>query len=188
MSRNSVKINDLFTITPVNDFSVFAGFSCLHESDEDRDLDDFIRDDAERHHCDRIATTYILTEVENPTQPLAFATLQNDAIFVKPDKPLPGVDGYPYKSYPAVKIGRFGVHKALHSKQFGSMFLLGIKTLMLRENRTGCRYITVDARRDTKAEIDVAPFYAKNGFEKLVCRESTSSTTPMYFDLLSFQD
>lgn len=185
MDRNNLKINDYFMITPVNDFSVFSGFSCLHENDVDRDLDDFIHDDAERHHQDRIAVTYILVEKSSLGLPLAFATLQNDAIFVSSSEELPCVETYRYKSYPAVKIGRFGVRKELQGMKFGSMFLVGLKSLMLNGNRTGCRFITVDAWRDKKTGKNVSPFYKRNGFNELLCREKTSGFIPMYFDLLS---
>ena len=56
MERNALKLGD-YVLSPVEDFSVFAGFSCLRKDDTDRDLDDFIRDDAERHYVFLFLTT-----------------------------------------------------------------------------------------------------------------------------------
>jgi hypothetical protein len=185
VSRNSLSQGN-FKICPVEEFSFFAGFSCLSEDDPDQDLNDFIRNDAEKHLHDRIAVTYTLSTTDDQSIALAFATLQNDAIVTEPDD-LPEVrEDYSYAAYPAVKIGRLGVqleyqrNKLLH---LGSLFLYMLKLLMLDSNRTGCRFITVDARRDKKNNVDTTAFYEKNGFTLLPCRAKTSRYIPMYFDL-----
>ena len=185
MLRNSLALNG-FRLNPVEDFSIFAGFTCLAPHDTDRDLDDFIQNDAERHFLDRIAVTYQLLVAEGGP-PLGFATLQNDAVVLAPEDDLPGVsEAYPYRAYPAVKIGRFGIHTDYQRGKLGSLFLLMIKILLVTHNRTGCRFITVDARRDKKNKVDVTGFYAKNSFEVLPCRSRTSKYVPMYFDLVTF--
>lgn len=182
MERNSITF-DHFRIFPVEDFSIFTGFSCLHPQDGDRDLDDFIREDAERHLKDRMAVTYALEDSLSPGIALAFATLQNDAIITEPGD-LPEVqDKYPYTAYPAVKIGRLGVQLDMQGQKIGSLFLYMLKLLMLDSNRTGCRFITVDARRDKANKVDTTGFYEKNGFTLLPCRAKTSRYIPMYFDL-----
>ncbi|GAB1254079.1 GNAT family N-acetyltransferase [Desulfovibrio falkowii] len=173
-----------FKLTPVEDFKIFAGFSCLKAVDTDRDLEEFIREDAERHFYDKIAVTYCLVEETAPTSPIAFVTLQNDAIIVENRDSLPGIDSrYEYKSYPAVKIGRLGVAFEMQRKHMGSLLLHLIIKLMLHANRTGCRFLTVDARRDKVNKEDVRPFYAKCGFSTLECRPKTSKYVPMFFDL-----
>jgi hypothetical protein len=50
-----------------------------------------------------------------------------------------------------VKIGRFGVNKKLHRSGIGTQQMKFIKHLFTLENKTGCRYITVDAYN--KSEI-----------------------------------
>lgn len=183
--RNSV-INGTFTIKPVTDFSVFTGFSCLGSSETDRDLEDFIRNDAERHSLDRIAVTYALFQNDIP-EPLGFATLQNDAILVAKEnsssEDFEFISQYPYKWFPAVKIGRLGIELKYQRQKLGSVFLGMLIFLMLSENRTGCRFLTVDARRNKKDNIDVTPFYKVNGFRPLPFREKTSSYIPMYLDI-----
>lgn len=188
MQRNSCAF-DKFVLSPVEDFSIFAGFSCLKPDDVDRDLDDFLHFDAERHYKDRIAITYAMTLKEYPRFILAFATLQNDAIVI-PDKAqalFSAPKGYGYMSFPAVKIGRLGVNIDAQGNHAGSAMLHMIKILMTTANRTGCRFLTVDARRDKKNKINVCPFYAKNGFKELLIRNKTSKYIPMYFDLMAFE-
>lgn len=160
----------------------------MNPKDTDRDLDEFIQQDAERHFRDRIAVTYRLTGMADETQSaIGFATLQNDAIVASGKEDLEGIRlEYPYRSYPAVKIGRFGIHADFQRNNFGSLFLYMINCLLTNGNRTGCRYITVDARRDKENDVDVRPFYAKNGYRPLPCRPPTSRYVPMYFDLTTF--
>lgn len=183
--------HDGFRISPVEDFSIFTGFSCLRPEDTDRDLDEFILRDAEQHFLDKIAVTYqlhSLASLDLVRTPLGFATLQNDAIRNPAPEDLPDVCArYGYKSFPAVKIGRFGIHIDFQGNRLGSLFLYMLKTLLTTENRTGCRFITVDARRDKKNKVDVTGFYRKNQFEVLPCEQRTSRYVPMYFDLINFR-
>jgi len=184
VQRNSLTAGP-FTIAPVEDFNVFAGFLCSPPESADRDLEDFLATDAHRHFRDRIAVTYVLASADAPHTPLGFATLANDAIVIDRENPLPEVAGYPYASFPAVKVGRLGIALPLHKHGLGGLFVSMLKKLMCVDNRTGCRFITVDAWRDKKAGVDVTPFYAKQGFVLLPCRRKTSHYVPMYFDLLS---
>lgn len=182
MQRNS-RLFSGYMINPVKDFTAFAGFTCLSPEDTDRDLDNFIRQDAMRHYEDRIAVTYGLTRKDHPEIPLGFATLQNDAIIIDRENTLPEVAEYPYTAFPAVKIGRLGIGLDMQRVGLGTILLQLVKRLMCTANRTGCRYITIDARRDKKNKVDTISFYEKNGFTLLPCREKTSRYIPMYFDL-----
>ena len=184
MQRNSLT-DGPYTIGPVEDFSVFTGFLCSSLGANDRDLEDFLATDAYQHFVDRIAVTYALTSTEAPQSPLGFATLSNDAIVIDRENPLPEVANYPYTSFPAVKIGRFGVVLPLQRHGLGSLFITMLKKLMYEANRTGCRFITVDAWRNRKDGVDVTPFYGKHGFALLPSHKKTSRYVPMYFDLLS---
>ncbi|MDL2321955.1 GNAT family N-acetyltransferase [Desulfosarcina sp. OttesenSCG-928-B08] len=175
MNRNEYS-NGKYNLRPVTDFSIFTGFTCCGPDDADRDLDDFIRDDAERHLQDKMAVTYGLFFPEKKLShfPLAFFTLQNDALKIQSP-------GYPYKTPPAVKIGRFGVSFEFQSKGIGTDVLTMIKDFMCSDNRTGCRYITVDAYNQPR----VLDFYLKNGFFFLKSPNSQRRQEPLYFDLLS---
>ena len=175
MSRNTYS-NGRYTLNPVTDFTIFTGFTCCKPDDDDHDLDDFIRDDAERHLRDKMAVTYgvFLPEEHFARYPLAFFTLQNDALKIESS-------GYPYKTPPAVKVGRLGVSVEFQSAGIGTDILTMIKDFMCRDNRTGCRYITVDAYNKSR----VLRFYQKSGFAFLKTPNPQRKQEPMYFDLLS---
>ena len=175
MSRNRYS-NGQYVLNPVTDFSIFTGFTCCGPDDDDRDLDNFIRDDAERHLHDKMAVTYgvFFPEAALSKYPLAFFTLQNDALKIESR-------GYPYKTPPAVKIGRFGVSADFQSQGIGTDIITMIKDLMCSDNRTGCRYITVDAYNRPR----VLRFYQKNGFAFLKTPNHQRRQELMYFDLLS---
>lgn len=176
-------------MSPVEDFTIFAGFSCLNDSDTDRDLEDFIRNDAQKHFVDKIAVTYQLFSLQAINDgPIGFATLQNDAIVIDEDIDFHDVcKKYDYRAFPAVKIGRLAIRFDLQGKSLGKMFLTMLKEMFTTNNRTGCRFVTVDARRDKKNDVDVRGFYSKCGFSELACRGKTSTYVPMYFDLATFQ-
>jgi ribosomal protein S18 acetylase RimI-like enzyme len=83
---------------------------------------------------------------------------------------------------PAVKIGRLGVHTKYQKSGIGTQLLDTIKFLFIDNNKTGCRYITVDAYNNEKT----IPFYRKNGFNFLTESDSGDTTRLMYFDLRWF--
>lgn len=56
-----------------------------------------------------------------------------------------------------------------------------IKSYFIAENKTGCRFLTVDAYATT------IPFYEKNGFIPLNNDDVDSVTRLLYFDLKSFE-
>ena len=62
------------------------------------------------------------------------------------------------KSYPAGKLCRLAVDNAVRSLHLGSYLVKFIKSYFVADNKTGCRFLTVDAY------ADAIPFYLKNGF------------------------
>lgn len=83
---------------------------------------------------------------------------------------------------PAVKIGRLGVSEDYKRKQCGSRVLDYLKVWFTQNNKTGCRFLIVDAynRPDTLA------FYQQNGFKFLGSKDEQEETRIMYFDLIPF--
>lgn len=55
-----------------------------------------------------------------------------------------------------------------------------IKVFFTDKNKTGCRFIIIDAYKDA------IEFYQKNGFDFLTGEDESESTRLMYFDLKSF--
>lgn len=98
------------------------------------------------------------------------------------------------KSYPAVLIGRLGVDSKYKGSSVGSQLMDFIKAWFIDPlNKTGCRFIVVDAYNTDQA----ITYYLKNDFEFLFSTEAQEkeyvgkdenealNTRMMYFDLLS---
>ena len=81
------------------------------------------------------------------------------------------------QSYPAVKLCRLGVAQSIRGKNVGSMLLDFIKLYFIGENKTGCRFITVDAY------INAVPFYEHNDFQHLKIHDEDRITRLLFFDL-----
>jgi ribosomal protein S18 acetylase RimI-like enzyme len=172
----------------------------------DKDLNSFFQDDVKNHDQTLMVKTFILSPLglrlskQNP--PSAFISFLNDSIRKEdfankrgPWKKLTKKIPHPkrYKVLPAVKIGRLGVDIKYRHSGMGAMLLNMTRELFLTENRTGCRFLTVDAYI-TKNAID---FYTRNGFqffpdEEKRCEEilkeasktdDEPKTVAMWFDL-----
>jgi len=166
--------NQGFVLDKVDDFSIFRSFTC-----GDDDLNEFIHKDAETHKTELLAETYVL-RLQEIDSPIAFCSLCNDTIQLSPDarkKILPEKKQYRY--HPAVKIARLGVHEDFHGKEIGSYLIELIKNFFMIDNRTGCRFVTVDAYNTEK----VLNFYKKNHFQFLNQKDAKKDTRAMYFDL-----
>jgi len=152
----------------------------------DPDLDEFFHNDSKDHSAQLLAVTYA---VENETETFAYFSVLNDNIsrkqlgttsFERFSQCLP--NGKRYPSHPAVKVGRFAVAEKSQGQGLGSLLMDGIKVFFISKNKTGCRFITVDA---TKKAIG---FYKKNGFIFLTDKDKNKDLRIMYFDLKPYAD
>lgn len=131
-----------------------------------------------------LAVTYVL---EGEDKTVAFFSVFNDKISLKDVGGNPNIfdklfkqqmpEGKRMGSYPAMKIGRLGVHSDFKGKKIGTMILDYLKALFITNNRTGCKYITVDAYSESLG------FYEKNGFLYFTDKDKNKDTRAMYFDL-----
>lgn len=163
-----------------DDISIM-GFDC-----GDEDLNDFIKNEVHLYRNQLIAMPYVLTEKNKIDRVLAYFTLSNDKIavtdfpsnsqFNKFKRENFSKEKY-LRSYPSVKIGRFAISKELQGQGVGSRLLRMIKMYFLADNKTGCRFITLDAYRGA------TNFYKKNGF-KFLQAEDKNPTQLMYYDLM----
>lgn len=85
---------------------------------------------------------------------------------------------------PAVKVGRLATSHDFKNKGIGTALLDFIKVWFTHGNKTGCRFIVVDAYN----KPSVIRFYEKNGFQFLVADEEDQETRLMYFDLKTFRE
>lgn len=170
-----------FTIERMRFQSDVASFDC-----EDEDLNDFILNEALLYKNQLLAVPYLVLTKGTERKVAAYFTLSNDKIaitdfpsnnqFNKFKKKNFSQEKY-LRSYPSVKIGRFATEKNFKHQGIGTHLLKFIKFFFLENNKTGCRFITVDAYNDA---VD---FYMKNGFDFLQKRDS-EPTQLMFFDLL----
>jgi hypothetical protein len=154
----------------------------------DTDLNGFLFDDAKNYSKDLMAVTYLIHDNEKT---IAYFNYLNDKIShtdldgsiekfaARVGVFLPKEKSH-YKSYPAVKIGRLAVHiDSQNGGGYGRKIINFTKGLFTNKNKTGCKFITVDAYRDS------LKFYEKMGFKYLSSKDKKSDTRLMYFNLES---
>ena len=158
-------------------------FSC-----GDADLDDFILHRAAAFQKHLLSVSYACVDASSPGKVLAYCSLANDKVSITDFKDKTEFNrfrkrrGFPnekrLKSYPAVKLCRLGVASDAKGQKLGSALLNIIKSMFVIENKTGCRFLTVDAY------LDAVPFYEKNGFRFMNAEDNDPHTRLMYYDLM----
>ena len=146
---------------------------CFTFSCEDEDLDEFFLKDALLYDSELLGKTYAWVSTENTRQILGLVTLANDSVksqYIANSAKNRLQRGVPNAkrgiNFPAVLIGRLGVSSAYRGKgmNIGSQIITFIKDwFRSSDNKTGCRFIVVDAYNNTKTLM----FYEKNGFKPL---------------------
>ena len=153
---------------------------------DDDDLNEFFTQDSVISGKELLSVTYVL-EQNNKT--IAFFSVSNDSIkkenvpsskFRKLVKAIPHEKRY--SSLPAVKVGRFAICKGMQGQRIGTALLDFIKVWFTDGNKTGCRFIIVDAYN----KPNTIAFYQKNGFQFLI-EDETDETRLMFFDLITFR-
>lgn len=168
------------------------------------DLNDFFINDALTYEKDLMGKTYCWLDNSNDRRIVAMITLANAGIQTthlpnNPKRHLHKSIAYNKqgRTYPAVLIGRLGVDVEYQGAQFriGAQIMDFIKDWFISaDNKTGCRFILVDAANNTHT----LAYYERNGFKPLFPRvsdekafydvdESEELRTRMYyFDLLNY--
>lgn len=155
------------------------------------DLNDFLVNDAKGYDRHLISVTYLL---ESNGKTVAFFSVCNDKVTTD-DTTKTVLNRFKRKlprskhrgDYPAVKIGRLAVSKEYCGKGHGRRMLNYVKHLFITNNRTGCRFITVDAYARART------FYEDNKFEYFQPADKLkkipdTDTVLMYFDLQTLQE
>ena len=169
------------------------------------DLNDFFCNDALNYYAELLGKTYCFTLDENPEIIICAFTISNDSIKTfnlpnarkkKVNKDIPRQKQM--KSYPAVLIGRLGVHKNYRlvndeTDRTGKQLMNFIKSWFIDgANKTGCRFIVVDSYN----EIKPLKYYSNNEFIPLFSNEEQEKeytgigsdakleTRLLYFDLI----
>lgn len=175
-------------------------FDCNH-----KDLNDFFKNDVINYSNELLGKTYCFTLDKDPSIIVCAFTISNDSIKTthlpnarkrKVIKIIPREKHM--RSYPAVLIGRLGVHKDFRKvsedeEKTGKQLMDFIKSWFIDiSNKTGCRFIVVDSYNEPNA----LRYYEKNGFVNLFSSEKQEKeysnipnskellTRLMFFDLI----
>lgn len=184
IDRNSIEY-DGWVLEHLKDLSILSDFDCA-----DDDLNDYYHSDVRAHQMQLLTQTYCFHPSGEPYQnSLAFVDFCNDCVkkeeITKNQlKRFSQQKRYPF--FPAVKVTRLGVAKETAGNGIGSKLLWTIKYFFLTNNRTGCRFITVDAY--DKEEI--LRFYVDhNDFKYYPSAQCDArNTVPLIYDLKNIQD
>ncbi|MCF0185190.1 MAG: N-acetyltransferase [Bacteroidaceae bacterium] len=170
----------------------------------DEDLDDFFVHDAFLYSQQLLGKTYFFVSNDEKNRIVGAFTVSNDSIKASLiskstrnslQRKIP--NSKRTRSYPAVLIGRLGVAASLKGNNIGSDIIEYIKAIFSDDsNRTGCRYVVVDAYN----RRDVLSFNEKNGFKYLYPTEEEErnsfgladveclNSRMMYFDLIAYSE
>lgn len=181
--QQTLDINNLpWVVTKQEEAETVKSFNC-----GDTDLNDFILCESPFYRKEKLAVTYVMENDAdiNHEHVAAFFSLSNDRISLSDFDSKTKYNRFSrrfnnhkrLKSYPAVKIARLGVDISLKGLGIGGKALDFIKRYFVADNKTGCRFITVDAY------AAAVPFYLRNGFIPLNEEDIDESTRLLYFDL-----
>ncbi|MFC0657862.1 N-acetyltransferase [Mongoliitalea lutea] len=170
-------------------------FDCGHH-----DLNDFFQNDVLDYSSQLLGKSYCFLLDEDPKTIVCAFSISNDSIKVNflpnsrkknVNKQIPRVKQF--RSYPAVLIGRLGVNILFKKRGIGKELMDFIKSWFIDPgNKTGCRFIVVDAYD----EDDPLKYYQSNGFKFLfgdeaqerqytgVSNDRPVKTRLMYYDLI----
>ena len=149
----------------------------------DADLNDFILNESNLYRKALLSVSYVFIA--------AYFSLANDRVSITdfPNKTEFNrfrkhrfVNEKRLKSYPAAKICRLAVSQELKGQHIGEFLADSIKKFFLADNKTGCRFLTVDAY------AAAIPFYLKQKFVPLTVEDEGAETRLLYFDLNDIAD
>jgi GNAT superfamily N-acetyltransferase len=185
------------SLSPLNKeiLSQCRPFSC-----GDLDLDDFFYSNADNYDRQLLGKSFCYRLKDDSTTIVCAFTLSNSSVDAKklPNNRRKKLTEYvPHEkqlnSYPATLIGRLGVNKAYSGKGIGTELMKFIKQWITEPaNKSGCRYLTVDAYNNEATK----KFYEANGFKYIFSTEKQEKeyiglsdekelkTRLMYFDLI----
>lgn len=173
-------IATIYQIRKLSTQETIESFNC-----GDDDLNDFILNEAQLYSKARLAVSYVIEKRESK-QVVGFFSLANDRVSLSDFENKTEfnrfrkkrfVNDKRIKSYPAVKIGRLGIDISAKGQSLGTFIIDFIKSYFVYDNKSGCRFITVDAY------LEALPFYLKNGFIPLSEESEDEPTKLLFFDL-----
>ena len=176
------EFQELCIVRRLNIGDTISVFDC-----NDEDLNDFLLNDANLYRNALLSVTYVV-EDKQTNDILAYFSLSNDKISISDFESKTEFNRFRkhkfenekrLRSYPAIKIGRLGISKNAQHQSIGTYLLEFIEDYFIIDNKSGCRFVTVDAY------VDAIPFYIKNNYQFLNNDDEDKHTRVMPFDLAS---
>jgi hypothetical protein len=141
-------------------------------------LKTYLQKEAKSHHRLDLAKTYAFIEPSAPPRVRGYITLVCGEIVVEDGAPQVEPDAnFTYPHFPAVKIARLIVDSRLRGNDLGTKLVqlgLGIVKDQICP-RVGCRFVVVDAKRES---LD---FYVDCGFTLLNTKANRDRAQPIMF-------
>lgn len=169
----------------LSDDSLLSSFDCGLP-----DITSFLLDDAIGYQREKMANTYLFHNDKGKV--LAFFSISNDClndlgesrgftntVWNRLHRFLKLANEKRIRQYPAIKIGRLGVHKELHGSGIAYQLMDFIKGWALIDHKPACRLLILDAINHDKQ----LKYYDQNGFKFLLSADEKSRTRMMYYDL-----
>ena len=177
--RNSIYYEG-FVLEPITKDMYPLSFDC-----DDSDINEFFQKDVLDHEKELFTRTYGLyefnEELEKNSPLVGLISFSNDSVRLKDFRD--HAEDVPkekrYASIPAVKIARLGVQKDYQRNGLGRRLLNMTKHFFLKDNRTGCRLLTLDAYNKDA----VISFYGDSDFKFIHEKDKNKSTRIMFYDL-----
>ena len=173
----------------VEDFSIFDGFSCGHCG-----IDNFLLKHAEKNQDELLLRVYSyrlnLSDDDESvfSEPVAYVSMYNSVQNLEhydiDEKGLNGPHAEDFgRSFPSVGLCNLAVKSEYQRNSIGTNILNLIKRIFVTNNKTGCRFISIQAIADP----GIVKFYTKNDFEPTSAAAYGGDTVPMFCDLLRFK-
>ena len=149
----------------------------------DDDLNDFIMNRADDYHKAMLAVTYVF-EHKASGKIIGYFSLANDKVSIDDFVSNTEFNRFRRKrftnekrirSYPSVKICRLGIDNDFRGFGVGTKLINFIKLFYSKDNKAGCRFLTVDAYHNA------VTFYERNMFQ--ILRDDDRKTHLLYYDL-----
>ena len=169
---------DNYYIRRLQENETIKSFDC-----GDDDLNDFIMNRADDYHKAMLSVTYVF-EHKASGKIIGYFSLANDKISIDDFVNNTEFNRFRKKrfanekrirSYPSVKICRLGIDNDFHGYGVGTMIIDFIKLYYSKDNKAGCRFLTVDAYHNAVI------FYERNEFRCL--HNDDRKTFLLYYDL-----
>ena len=178
MIRSDERNLDNYYIRRLQENETIKSFDC-----GDDDLNDFIMNRADDYHKAMLAVTYVF-EHKASGKIIGYFSLANDKVSIDDFVSNTEFNRFRRKrftnekrirSYPSVKICRLGIDNDFRGYGVGTKLINFIKLFYSKDNKAGCRFLTVDAYHNAVA------FYERNMFQ--ILRDDDRKTHLLYYDL-----